>query len=293
MTTLALLTQATLNLIYGVEFVERPLEDRINGAIANGTTEAVVFDFPAMWDPDDYVEYKPDGEVTRLINDTTQKRAQRGTTGVTHADNSEVTKNPPYTIADAQTHIRATIRNDLWPHVWTWYQDTLTAVDTDWMYDLDQHIADVAMVYQENIDADERWRPFPTSWWDVERQINPAVATQGGMLVARNAFDFDEPVYYLGKRRSHVDDLSNVSDEIADLIPWRAGAKLLASKGGQVKAAVARSRKDEAGSPYRQLYQLWMAEFLTARESLSRTLNSEVRVDRRWRNAERFARRSW
>lgn len=292
MTTLAALTQSTLNRLYGAELVERPLEDRINGAIANGTTEVVAFDTPAMWDPDDFVEYRVDGEITRLVSDTVQKRGQRGTTAASKLDNAEVTKNPPYFIVDVQEKIEEVVRGDLWPHVWTWHRDSLSATETDFMYDLDEYVTEVVLVYQENIDADEKFRSLPPGWWDTERQIDATVATEGSLLILRRVYDYDETVFYLAKRRPHVDDLANMSDELADLIPWAAAAKMLAGRGGQVKAAASRSNKDQEGG-YLQVYRGWMSEFIRMRDELHRALMSEVREDRRWRGPQRNFVRSW
>lgn len=293
MTTQAILEQAVLNLLYGQELVERPLEDRINGALANGTTEAVVFDTPAMWDTDDLVEYKVDGEVTRLISDTVQKRAQLGTTGASKLDNAEVVKNPPFPLVDVRRALKEVVLVDLWPNVWTWVTDTLAASSSDRQYDLDEFVEEVVLVYQENIGSDERFRPLPPHWWDVERVVEATVATNSNLLILHHVYDFDETVYFTAKRRPDFSSagFTAMSDEIAAMIPWAAAAKLLLSKSGQIKNAAARTQKDDGA--IERSYARFMGEFVRMRDAYSRQLMGEVREDRRWRGPSRVFGSTW
>lgn len=294
MTTLALLRQATVNILYGLDDFEFPKSDRLNGALANGTTETVAFDTPALWTVDDYAEFQGNGEVIQFLNDaaTLARRGQRGTTGASQADNADVLKNPPFYQKQVEEQIKSVVRNELWPQVWTWHKGSLTAVTTDFQYDLALYVEKVVLVYQENIDADERFRPLPPGWWDTETQIAAAVATNSNLLILKRVFDYDEPVYYTAKRRPHVDDLANLSDEIADMVPFAAAARCIGFRSPQVKAAAHREAK-RADSSLLQDYRALRADFILQRDSLHRILMEDVRPDARYRPVTRSFRRSW
>lgn len=297
MTTLAVLTQNTLNLLYGLERIERPAEDVLDAAIAAAGTLTCTPTTIDMWKRDDYCEFPVDDEVIRFAansaGSTAIRRAQLGTAAAAKADLDVMVRNPPFYRFQIKQYIREVIRTDLWPKVWSWHLDSIAAPsDVDFMYDLDANIDSVALVYQENLDADERWRPLPRGWWDVERQINSTVAAQGGMLVLHKLYDYDEPVYLTCKRRPHVDDLSNLADPIADMIPWGAAAKALAARSGQIKNAAARSARDQEGGLMRD-YRGLKSEFLQMRTEYARELRLEVREDRVWRGAQRRNWRTW
>lgn len=293
MTTLALLTEATRNILYGLDGVERPREDTQSGTFAQAATSFTPTT-PTLWKRDDYAEFD-DGELIIFAADsvgaTVVRRAQRGSADVAHSAGDVVWKNPPFPIVDIQKRIREVIRVDL-RDVWTWHSDSLTATDLDHQYDLDQYISDVALVYQENIDGDERWRALPRGWWDVERQINTAVATNGGLLIIHRVYDVDETVYVLAKRRPHIDDLSNLDDAIADMIPYAAAGKMLAVRSAQVKQAAHRSQKDSEGGFMRD-YRALMAEFIRMRDEYARSLQVEVREDKSWHGVQRVGWRTW
>lgn len=291
MTTLAALVESTRNILFGLDTFQHPKMDRLNGAI-NSSTETVAVDTTAMWKKDDYAEFN-NGEVIQFIDDagTTARRGARGTTAASQSDNADMAKNPAFFRHQIQAQVEATIRSDLWPSVWTWHQDTLTPSETDFQYDLDEYVEEVVMVYQENIDADERFRPLARGWWDVERQINTAVATNSNLLILRKVYDYDETVYLTGKRRPHVDDLANLSDSIADMIPFRAAARCLAIKSPQVKHSEPRARSDDGGLG--RDYRALTADFLSQKDALHRQLLKEVRPDMHWRPITRVFHRTW
>lgn len=293
MTTLALLTTATRNMLEGLDLEERPKQDTLNGAITSGAV-SLTPTTTSMWKRDDLAEFD-DGELFRFAADsagaTTVRGAQRGSTAANHGNGAVMTKNPPYPFVDIQARIKEVIRLEL-QDLWSWHRDSITVTQGDRQYDLDQYIDDVVMVYQENIDGDETLRPLPPAWWDVERQINSAVAAQGGLLIVREVHDFDEPVYFTAKRRPHIDDLSNLADELADMVPYAAAAKMLAVRSSQVKQAAHRSQKDSEGGFMRD-YRGLLGEFARMRDEYSRELELEVREDRRWRAPQRVAWRTW
>lgn len=297
MADLDTLTEQTLALLYGLDYFEHPLEDTLSATLAT-TATSLTPATTALWKKDHFAEFPDSDEVVRFAEDsagaTDVRRAQLGTSdpGTTYAVGTVIVHNPQFYRHQIKNFIREVVRNDLWPHVWTWHKDEVTVASTDEMYDLDQYVTDVALVYQENIDANEKWTALPPGWWDVERQIDTDVATQGSMLIIRHVYDFDEPVFYTAKRRPHVDDLATLSNEIADMIPWAAAAKALAARGGQVKNAGARTARDKDGG-YLQHYRGWMSEFIRMRDNLNRDLRGEVREDKRWRGPQRAFTRSW
>lgn len=287
MTTMAALIDTTLDVIYGVAEVERPREDTITGALNAGVTTMTVAS-PNLWKADAIGEFQVDGELVICAADpsgsnVTIRRNQRGTThSGTKASGSVLVKNPPHPRSRVQRAIEQVIRLDLWPHVWSWHQDSFTYVPGDHTYPLDQYVEEVVLVHQYDLNNDERWHPIPNNRWEVERQVDAAVATNKTLLRVKEVWDADAPVYITAKRRPHVDDLTNLSDEIADLIPWSAAAKLLATRAGQTRADAARGRADNKEGFLRD-YRGLMAEFLRMRQGLHVLLRDEVRTEPKFR----------
>ncbi len=291
MASISNLADEAIKLLYGIAPISRPQEDTIGANLAQGATTMT----PAtdtMWKRDDYAEFQPDGELVVCAADASTtvaiRRGQRGTTDAAQTSGDVILKNPPYPLIEMQEHVKEVIRNDLWPHVWAWHHDTLTFTTGDHMYDLDQYVDEVVFMYQENLNSDERFHPLPPGWWDYERQINTAVATNTGLLRLVRVHDDAATVYYTAKRRPHVDDAANLSSELDDMIPWGAAAKMMASRGAQVTLDAARSRYDDEDSSSRY-YRTLMAEFLRQRDALALILKDEVRTEPRFRH--RFRRR--
>lgn len=288
--TLATLVQSTQNILYGSTPIARPEEDTLNGGITDVAT-TLTPTTTALWKKNDFAEFQPDGEIVVFAADsagaTAVRRAQRGTTGAAQTDGDTMFKNPPFTIYDIQWTINQVIRNDLWPHVWTWHQDSLTWSAGDYLYDLDQYVQEVTQVYQSNLNSDGRLHPLPNGWWDTEAQINTAVATNSGLLRIARVHDSSATVYYTAKRRPNVSDIANFSSEIVDLIPWAAAAKMMATRGAQVALDAARSRYDDKDKQT-NYYRTFMAEFLRMRDALNLTLRDEVREEPRFRPRTRW-----
>lgn len=288
MATLATLTQDTLNILYGQLPIAHPEEDTLNGLISSGAT-SLTPTTTSMWKRDDYAEFA-DGEVFVFAADsagaTVVRGAQLGSTAAGHADGAVMYKNPPFPIVKVQWAINQVIRNDLWPHVWSWHQDTFTFTPGDHLYDLDAYIQDVVEVYQFNLNSDGAFHPLPNGWWDTEAQINAAAATNSGLLRIVDVFDSTATVYYTAKRRPDVSDIANFDGAVADLIPWAAAGKMMATRGAQVALDAARSRYDDAKSE-RSYYQTFMAEFLRMRDALNLILTDEVKKEPRFRPRRR------
>jgi hypothetical protein len=291
MTSLAQLVTDTRNILYGMELVERPAEDTLDGAI-NNSVESLTPSTPSMWFTDNYAEFD-NGEIVIFAEDsagaTDVRRGKRDSTAQAQADGATMLKNPLYTRVEIEKQVKKVIRSRLWPHVWTWHRDSVTFTELDTMYDLDQYIDEVVMVYQENLEGQEMFHPIPNGWWDVERQINSTVATNGGLLRIRKVHDPDEPVYITAKRRPHVDDLANMSDDLADFIPTAAAGLSLLYRNPQAMNDAARSRRSPEG--LLQAYRGLMGEFFQERDEYKRTLHKEVRPEPRFR--KRFSRATW
>ena len=291
MTTLAILTRKTLDHVYGVGLVERPVEDTLDaGFNAAVTTMPVTTDI--VWKRDDYAEFD-DGELVVAISDGTGtnvevRRAQRGTTDANHSSGDVITRNPAYPRGRVEERINEVIRHDLYPHVWSWFLGSFTFTAGDHMYDLAANIEDVIYLYQYNLNSDNRYHPISGGWWDVEKQVDSNATATGNLLRVKQVHDPGSTVFYVAKRRPATGDLSNVSDDVADLIPWAAAAKLMAGREGQVTVDAARSRYDESGSWMRS-YRGMMAEFLRMRAALNLTLRNEVRQEPRF--TSKFRRR--
>jgi hypothetical protein len=111
-------------------------------------------------------------------------------------------------------------------------------------------------------------------------------------LIIKRVYDYDETVYYTAKRRPHVDDLTNLSDEIADMLPFAAAARCIAFRSPQVKAAAHREAK-RSDSSLLQDYRALRSDFILQRDALHRILMEDVRPDVRFRPIQRAFRRSW
>ncbi len=294
MATLATLVDDCYGILYGIGAAERPAEDLINGALAQGAA-TVTMDTDALWTRGTYAEFATDGELIIFAADasgsTAIRRAQRGTTDVAQADNSLVYRNPTFPRYEIERLINQVIQNDLWPNVWSWHQDTLSFVSSDFMYPLDAFIEDVATVYQADLNSDNRFYPFKPSWWAVENQINSTVATNGGLLRLRATWDESATIFYTAKRRPDPADISNMSAEVAELVPWAVAGKL---EGQRTVATRSRPHTDNAdrieGGPFRD-YRGFMGEFIRMRKELRTRLDKEVPTAPRFQPRQR--RRAW
>lgn len=294
MATLSDLVDDVYEKLYGLAQVERPWRDTLSGAITISDTELTPAT-PSGWKRGDYAEF-PDGEIVLFTEDgvdpgtTTVVREQRGSAAAAQVDGAVMYRNPRYTRVNIERAVNETIDVDLWPHVWSWHTDTVTYVDSDTTYELDQYVEDVVVVSQYNLEGDGRWHPLPPNRWDVERQVPSAISSTGTLLRLREPWDFDDTVYVTAKRRPASADVANLSAEIAAIVPWAAAGKLLAGQMGPISQdTVRQGRRDRSHAT--QGYQAMLSEFLRLRSNLHLTLTLEVPEDRRWRGTPR--RRRW
>ena len=279
MTTLALLTDDVYGILYGVGRAERPKEDTC-GVLTDSGTSATM-GTAALWKRDDYAEFADDGELMIFTADasgaTDVRRGQRGTTAVSHLADAVVYRNPTFPRYEIERLINQVVRNDLWPHVWTWETDSLPYVSADTTYDLGAYIEDVTTVYQYDLNSDSRFYPLDQTAWDVERQINASAgAASGNLLRLMRVQDEDETVYYTAKRRPDPADLANMSDEVAELVPWAVAGKLEGERSAAVRHRPATGLTDRMEGGLFRDYRGFMSEFLRMRKQLNTKLALEV-----------------
>ncbi|MFC1740187.1 hypothetical protein ACFL0N_01750 [Pseudomonadota bacterium] len=280
MTTLAALVEECYGVLYGVGRAERPQEDTLNGGISDSDTTMTVTT-EAMWKRGDYAEFDTDGELVIFAADasgaTAIRRAQRGTTAAAQADGSVIYRNPTFPRYEIERLITQVVRNELWPNVWTWHNDTLSYTAGDTTYDLGDYIEDVVNVYQYDLNSSARWYPFDQTWWSVERQVNASGgAASGNLLRLAHVRDDSETVYYTAKRRPHINDLANMDDEVAELIPWAVAGKLEGQRSVAVRHRPATGATERMEGGLFKDYRGFMSEFIRMRKALNTKLAREV-----------------
>lgn len=293
MATLAGIVDDVYTTLYGIGRAERPARDLINGAITSGAVTFTV-DTAALWKIGDYAEFN-DGELVFVeagtANPFTIARGQRGTTAAAQADNAVIHRNPTFPRFEIERLINQVVRNDLWPNVWTWSRASLAFVNQDYMYNLGLYIEEVVDVYQANLNADNRFYPLDRNWWDVTRQINTAVSTNGNLLRLRHVWNEAATVYYTAKSRPDPADLANMSDEVAELIPWAVAGKIEGSRTPATRHRPIQDRADRIeGGPFRD-YRGFMGEFIRMRKELHTKLVKEVPAKPKFRG--RRGQRAW
>lgn len=282
MTTLADLVDDCYNLLYGTVQAERPTEDTLASGLAEGAEE-ITMTTPLLWKRGDYAE-SPAGELLIFTEDhptsgsATVRREQRGTESTApYGAGVVMHRNPTYPRKVIERFVNQVVRNDLWPHVWTWHRDSLSFVSGETAYPLDDYIDEVVRVYQYDLNSDGRFYPLDRNAWDVERVIDGTLVGASSILRLRTVFDESETVYYTAKRRPAVADLANLDDEIAELVPWAVVGKL--SPGARAVArrhTPATDRGEEAeGAEYRD-YRGFMSEFVRMRKALNLKLSKDV-----------------
>ncbi len=290
MATLALLVDDVYGMLYGLDRAERPKSDLTSGSTAQSAT-SVSFDTDATWSIGDFVEFANDGELVYIEGGTsspfTIRRGERGTTDALQADNSVVYKNPQYPRYEIERAVNQVVRNDLWPHVWSWHQDTLSFTAGDTTYSMDAYIREVTMMYQYDINSDGHLYPLEDTWWDTELQIASAVASNDNLLRLRRVWNESVTVYYTAKRQPDPSDLGNMAVEVAELVPWAATAKLLAGRGAAIRQRPDRSRTDREEGGTTRDYRSFMGEFLRMRRALRLKLDNEVEPVKRYRPRRR------
>ena len=277
--SLSTLVDDCYGILYGVGRAERPKEDT-SGVLTDSGTSATM-GTAAMWKRDDYAEFQDNGELIIFAADasgaTAVRRGQRGTTATSHLADAIVYRNPTFPRYEIERLISQVVRNDLWPNVWTWELGTLSYVSADTTYDLGDYIEDVVTVYQYDLNSDSKFYPLDQTTWDVERQVNTAAgATSGNLLRLRWVQDETETVYYTAQRRPDPSDLTNLSDEVAELIPWAVAGKLEGQRSASVRHRPETGVTERVEGGLFRDYRGFMSEFLRMRKHLATKLTLEV-----------------
>jgi hypothetical protein len=292
--TLAGLVDTTRRLLYGPASNDRPQFDTLT-ATYNAANTTIPVDNSTQWKRGDILEFETDGLQLICTADgssgTVAIEPYDGT-DATHSTAKEILfRNPEWSRLALQDAINQTTDLWLWPHVWTWFAGTLTVTAGDTTYNLDGYIEEVVRMYQYNLASQNQFHPLPPEWWLTERQVNTAVSVQSNLLRVRRVHDAAQTVYYTARRRPNSADLSNISAEIAYLIPH--GAAALVSEGGIMRERVDPTRgKNEEGAGARD-GRTHTARFFIARDQLKALLRHEVPLDRRFQGKVRASNRSW
>ena len=298
MATLASLVDDTYDLIYGFDQTLRPAEDTLDTLVSDDSDVAWRFTTPSVWRRGDMAEAADGvGEIIYLAqnhpdaSDVTVRRGQRGTTAKVagYSAGDVFYKNPKFPRYRVERAVNQIVRSDLWPHVWSWHQGTVSFASGDYTYSMPQYIEDVVHLYQVNITGDGTFNPISRDLWDVERQLATTVATNKNLFRLRYVHDEAETVHYVGKRRPHPDDLANLDDILADMVPYAAAAKLMLQEAPKSRSNPARQDKDRVEGGETRDYRGLMAEFLRMRSQYSKQLRLEVRPEAKFRQRRRVA----
>ena len=258
MATIGDIVLRTEEILYGMGVWERPDFDTLDGGI-NASVTSLDTDL-TFWVRGDYMEFITDAGTPNEIvhvqafsgNTATVKRGVRNSTAATQVDGAEIRRNPDFPRVSIEQKVQDIMDTPgvLWPHVWTWHTDSLTFTTDDHLYDLDQYVEDVVAVYQSNIDSDGKFAPIDNGLWDVVRELDSNVTTNGSLLRLGRVWDEDTTVYYTAKRRPAYADLANIDAELANLLPRAAAAELLMARAPQLENASRRSGRANAGRIY-------------------------------------------
>lgn len=298
MATLSDLVDQTYDLLYSQAQVERPAEDTLSTTVTDDADVEWRWSTETMWRRGVYAEAADTAAELVIMAedhpsgaDITVRRGQKGTTAKVagYSAGDVFYKNPRFRRPVVERMIKQVVLNEMWPHVWSWHQGEVTFSSGDYTYSMPQYVEDVVHVFQVNINGDGTFNPIDRDLWDVERQIDSDVATSKGLFRLRFVHDEAATVYYTGKRRPHPDDLANLDDQLANMVPWGAAGKLMATQYAPKRLNPARSDKDRVEGGERRDYQGLMSEFLRMRSDYARQLKLEVRPELKFRPRRRVA----
>jgi hypothetical protein len=297
MATLATITDATYDLLYGTAQVERPRLDLLNGAITVGATTAT-FDTTTMWKQWDYAEAEADGEMIQFLEDhqagaTNILRAQpRGqTTAAQHDDNSVWYRNPKHPRYLIERLINEVIDNELGPHIWVRVNRKLTGgyIVGQTSYELAATDLEVEQVYQYDIGSTTKFYPIAHGLWDVDGSVHTDVSSTGRLLRIFRVHDSAEDVYYTVRSRPMSSDIASLSDQVANLVPWAVAGKAMAVTVGAKRGADARSPQVVSQSGDRPLRDatFFRAEFERMRADEELRLKLELMKSKQYKPRHR------
>lgn len=285
MATLDSLRVDTETILYDVLHDFRPWEDTLVAAITAGATVMELAADDDVWKRGDIAEFVDNGEMVILAtdhpadgNDVTVRRGQRSTTAASQSLGAVVRRNPMFPIEMIERWVNQTIDIDLnrHPKVYTVNQRSLTWSDDDFLYPLNTVDDDVIEIYQYDIETQNDLKWFPNGWWDVVTPNTAVSATKAIQL--RTVRDQSLPVYYSAKSWPKSSGISDLSDDIAEVVPWRAASKALRARMPRVI--------EESGQPRTALADtlaLWDLEFTQGKSAIRQKLRREYRQARKYR----------
>jgi len=290
---------------YSSSPAKRPKFATLNGAFAAGSASLISdTQFENLFNRGTIAEFE-DGDLVRCTDDyvaATSVAVQRAgetegnfypdLTATSHADGAGCEIDPPFTRTLIETLINEVLRNDLWPHVWTWHSASVTFITGETTYALaDQYLLEVVRMYQHNTEGYEKFKFISRGHFEVEQQVNTAVDTNLATLRLLKVPDDDFVAYYDAKRRPHPDDLVNLSDEVADLIPWRVCAKLVEANIIPDRVDPPRRARQNSDGGFARDSRTFNAEFFQMRKGLNAKLKREIPEERLYVGNKR--RRDW
>ena len=234
------LRRRVLDKLYSNSHQSRPGLQRLNGSIADGTTETVVVDDGTPISPGDIIEFEEDGEQAHVVsvstNTLTVYRGRNGTSGAAKADNGIIKINPIYTqqqADDALTEVMEDLQAQGIYIMRTGTDITLVAGTDEYELtetDFDPQLGVLSVFYQESSDSRSVGLPFHNVF-DPTKSVH---TTSGlGILLldwGNNAAGDTLEVIYAAK----VNALADTDDEpmLEDLLVTGAVARLLVGKEG-------------------------------------------------------------
>ncbi len=283
MATLAGLVDTTRRLLFGPGTNDRPQFDTLTSTYTTADATAVV-DNSTQWKRGDILEFETDGLQLICTADGAAGSVAiepYDGTDATHSTAKEILfRNPAYARLALEDAINQTVDLWLWPHVWSWFQGSLTFTSGDTTYNLAQYIVKVDRMYQYNLGSQNMFHPLDPTWFDAELQVNSTVSTNSNLLRLRHVHDPSVTVYYTARRRPNSADLSNLSAELAHVVPH--GAAALVAEGAMMRERVdpTRSNNEEGGAA--RDGRSHTARFFIVRDQVQALLRDEVPRDRRF-----------
>ncbi len=296
MATLAAMTDAVLDMVYGIARIERPAEDTLDNSV--DSTGDVTWEFvtPALWKKYDYAEDQAAGEMVIMStdhpadgNDVTVRRAQNGTTALAaYATTAVFYKNPVFPRYRIERFINETVNNDLFPHVWMVGETTVSYTVGETTYEMPTDCGDVLQVYQADLDSDSRFYPIDTMSWEYVPVVAAAESTNQNYLRLKRVFDQTDTVYVTYKQKPTSSSLSDLSTSLAAMVPWRVVGKLLAgTRLTPARAAPGRATPilNQSGSQLTRDFAAFDVEFRRMRKDEHNRLEKQVPIQKRFQRS--------
>lgn len=293
MATLATLTDDVFDMVYGMTLIERPQEDTLTSAVSGTTDTTFQFDNNVLWKRGVYAEDASAGEIVIMAadqassSDVTVRRGQNGTTAAaSYAIGDVFYKNPPYPRYRVERFINETIDSNLFPNVWMWGETTLSFVSGDTTYEMPTNCGDVARVYQYDLNSDGKLYPIDGTLWEFESVVASGISTNENFLRLFRVKDEAATVYVTYKQIPDSSAISDLSDNVAAMVPWAVCGKLLAgTRLVPTRTAPGRATPvaNQSGSQLISDYGAFDTVFRRMRKDEKLRLNKEVPLQKRFR----------